>query len=156
MLSRTHRRVSSSQRYNYPMNKNTITESLLNAAALSHGTPNGYSGLTLAYLGDCVYELYVRTHLTSDGNHKVNDLHKAATKLVRASAQAEFYRRIEDILTEEEAAAFHRGRNTKSHPPKNADVIDYKIATGVETLLGHLYVKGDFERISELMDKLFL
>ena len=137
------------------MNKNNINEILLCEIPSGNTNPNQYSALTLAYLGDCVYEMYVRSHLVSDGNHKVNDLHKAATKFVRASAQANFYHRIETLLTEEESAAFHRGRNTKSHPPKNADVLDYKVATGVETLLGHLYIKGDFKRISELMDKLF-
>lgn len=126
------------------------------ATASSGGNePNIYSALTLAYLGDCVYELYVRSHLTADGNHKVNDLHKMATKFVCASAQAEFYHRIEGILTEEEISAFKRGRNAKSHPPKNADVIDYKIATGVETLIGYLYIKGDTKRISELITHLF-
>ena len=125
------------------------------AADSGGGEPNIYSALTLAYLGDCVYELYVRSHLTADGNHKVSVLHKMATKCVCASAQAEFYRRIEGILTEEELSAFKRGRNAKSHPPKNADVIDYKIATGVETLIGYLYIKGDTKRISELMTHLF-
>lgn len=115
------------------------------------GEPNNYPALSLAYLGDCVYELYVRTCLADEGNHKVNELHKAATKFVCARAQAEFYHKIEGILTEEEQAAFRRGRNAKSHPPKNAGVIEYKIATGVETLFGYLYVKGDTERISELM-----
>lgn len=115
----------------------------------------GYSALTLAYLGDCVYELYVRSHLTDDANHKVNDLHKAATKFVCARAQADFYHKVKDLLNEEETAAFRRGRNAKSHPPKNADVLDYKVATGVEALLGHLYVKGEVARISELMKHLF-
>lgn len=117
--------------------------------------PNIYSALTLAYLGDSVYEMYVRSHLTADGNHKVNDLHKTATKFVCAGAQAEFYHKIEGILTEEETAAFKRGRNAKSRPPKNADFMDYKIATGVEALIGYLYVKGETERISELMAHLF-
>lgn len=130
-------------------------ENILSAAGDKCLNPGTYSALTLAYLGDCVYELYVRSHLTSDGNHKVCDLHRAATKYVCASAQAEFYRKIQGILTEEESAAFHRGRNTKSHPPKNAEVSDYRIATGVETLLGHLYVTGQTERISELMAELF-
>lgn len=127
----------------------------MTAAAIQTDGKAFYSAITLAYLGDCVYELYVRTHLMSDGNHKVNDLHKTATKFVRASAQAEFYHRIEGLLTEEEDAAFKRGRNAKSHPPKNANVIEYKIATGVETLIGHLCIKGDFERISQLMAYLF-
>ncbi len=117
--------------------------------------PNVYSALTLAYLGDCVYELYVRSHIVKDGNAKVNDLHRLATSYVRANAQAEFYHKIKSILTEEEDAAFRRGRNAKSQPPKNADMMDYKIATGVETLIGHLYVKGETERISELITYLF-
>lgn len=119
------------------------------------GDPNSYSALTLAYIGDCVYELYVRSHLIESGNRRVNELHKAATKFVKAKAQAEFYHKIEAELSEEEAAAFHRGRNTKSHPPKNADVIEYRLATGVETLIGYLYVKGDVARISQLMTYLF-
>lgn len=130
-------------------------ENILSAAGACCGNSGAYSALTLAYLGDCVYELYVRSHLTADGNHKVCDLHKAATKYVRASAQAEFYRKIRGILSEDEEAAFRRGRNTKSHPPKNAEVSDYRIATGVEALLGHLYVTGQTERISELMSELF-
>lgn len=133
---------------------NNTNKTIIKVPFENGGNPNGYSALTLAYLGDCIYEIYVRTRLVSDGNHKVNDLHKAATKLVCARAQADFYHRIEDVLTDEEDAAFKRGRNAKSHPPKNADMIDYKIATGVEALLGYLYVKGDSARIEELMNKL--
>ncbi len=119
------------------------------------GNPNEYSALTLAYLGDCVYELCVRSHIIKNGNAKVNNLHKLATSYVKAKGQAEFYHRIKDILTEEEDAAFRRGRNAKSQPPKNADMMDYRIATGIETLIGHLYVKGDAERISQLITYLF-
>lgn len=135
--------------------ENNITEAVLGASRENGGTPQKYSALTLAYLGDAVYEIYVRSHLTEDGNHKVNDLHKMATKYVCARAQAEFYHRIEDILTDDEKSAFKRGRNAKSHPPKNADMIDYKIATGIETMLGHLYIEGKCDRISELMGYLF-
>ncbi len=117
---------------------------------------NQYSALSLAYLGDCIYEIYVRSFLLSKTDQKVNELHKKATKFVCAGAQAEFYYRIEGMLTEEEIAVFHRGRNTKSHPPKNAQVSDYRIATGVETLIGYLYLQNKGERISELMEKLFL
>ena len=137
------------------MDNTKIIEETIKQSGAAEGNTNLYSALTLAYLGDSVYEMYVRSHLTKDKNHKVNDLHKAATKFVCAKAQAEFYHKIKDILTEEEDAAFRRGRNAKSHPPKNADVIDYKAATGVEALLGHLYVKGDVSRISELMQHLF-
>ncbi len=117
---------------------------------------NQYGALSLAYLGDVVYEMYVRSFLLSKTDQKVNVLHKQATKFVCAHAQAEFYHRIEDILTEEEAAVFHRGRNTKSHPPKNAHVSDYRIATGVEALIGYLYLQNRGDRISELMKNLFL
>lgn len=117
--------------------------------------PNSYGALTLAYIGDCVYEMYIRSYLISKGDSKVNALHKEATKFVCAKAQAEFYHKIEGILTEEEQAAFHRGRNTKSHPPKNAEMSDYRLATGVETLLGHLYLKGENQRISQLMSYIF-
>lgn len=134
--------------------ENAVVERLLTEVG-TYNNPNVYSALTLAYLGDCVYELYVRSYLIKDGNHKVNELHRAATKLVCANAQAEFYHKIKGILSEDEAAAFRRGRNTKSHPPKNADISDYKIATGIETLIGYLFVLGKTGRISFLMQKLF-
>lgn len=118
--------------------------------------PNQYSALTLAYIGDCVYEMYVRSYLISDGDHKVNELHKKATKLVCAKAQALFFHRIEHLLTEEEQAAYHRGRNTKSQVPKNAVLSDYRTATGVEALLGYLYLNNQNERISQLMTYLFI
>lgn len=118
--------------------------------------PNQYGALTLAYIGDCVYEMYVRSYLIAGHDHRVNDLHKMATKLVCAKAQAEFYYSIENLLTEEERAAFHRGRNTKSQVPKHALLSDYRTATGVETLLGYLYLKGESLRISQLMEHLFV
>lgn len=127
----------------------------LNFGELS-GRSNEYSALSLAYIGDCVYEMYVRSYLLGKGNRRVNDLHRMATQYVRAKAQAEFYYKIEDILTDDEKAVFHRGRNTKSHPPKNADVIEYKIATGVEALIGYLYIESKSDRISELMSHLFV
>ncbi len=116
---------------------------------------NQYSALSLAYIGDSIYEIYVRSFLLSKTDQKVNTLHKQATKFVCAAAQAEFYHKIEGMLTEEEQAVFHRGRNTKSQPPKNSRVSDYRIATGVETLIGYLYLHNKGERISELMAHLF-
>lgn len=114
-----------------------------------------YSPLTLAYIGDCVYELYVRTYLIKDANHNVNKLHKSATKYVCCKAQAELYRKIENMLTDAELAVYKRGRNTKSHVPKNSEMKDYRIATGVEALIGHLYIKGENERICELLKYIF-
>ena len=110
-----------------------------------------YSPLTLAYIGDCVFELYVRTLLIADGNAPVEKLHKRAIGYVNARAQAEFARRIMDKLTEEEAAVYKRGRNAKSMPPKNAEMSDYKAATGLEAALGYLYIKGNTARLAELL-----
>lgn len=136
------------------MNKPNL-EDALKFSGLS-GNPNEYSALSMAYIGDCVYEIYVRSYLLSKGNRRVNELHRMATRYVCAKAQAEFYYKIKDILTDDENSVFHRGRNTKSHPPKNADVIEYKIATGIEALIGSLYIEGKSERISELMSYLFV
>lgn len=118
--------------------------------------PGQYSALTLAYVGDCVYELYVRSYLIKDANRNVNELHKTATRFVCCGAQSEFYHKIEDKLTEEETAVFKRGRNTKSHVPKNADMSDYRNATGVEALIGHLYLNGEHSRITELLQYIFI
>ncbi len=114
-------------------------------------SPSQYSPLVLAYVGDCVYELFVRTYLIRDNNLPVKRLHREAISLVNASAQARLYHRIEGLLTEEETAVYKRGRNTDSRPPKNADLQEYKAATGVEALIGYLYLKGDSERILELL-----
>lgn len=119
-------------------------------------SPKNYSALTLAYIGDCVYELYVRGYLIQKSDQKVNLLHKTSTRFVCAKAQAELYHRIKDMLSEDETAVFHRGRNTKSHVPKNAVVSDYRNATGIEALFGYLYITGKKDRISELLQQLFI
>ncbi len=116
--------------------------------------PMQYSPLALAYLGDCVYELFVRTYILKDANLPVKQLHKTAIKLVNAKAQSDLYQKVKDKLTEEETAVYKRGRNTNSHPPKNADLIDYKAATGIEAVIGYLYLKGDSERILEILREL--
>ncbi len=116
--------------------------------------PSQYSPLTLAYVGDCVYELFVRTYLLKDLNLPVQKLHKTAIKMVNAKAQSDLYQKVKDILTDEEITVYKRGRNTNSHPPKNANMVDYKSATGVEALIGYLYLKGDSERILEILKNL--
>lgn len=113
--------------------------------------PSQYSPLVLAYLGDCVYELFVRTYLVKDANFPVKQLHRMATEMVKAKAQSDLFQKVEGILTEEETAVYHRGRNTNSHPPKNAKLRDYKAATGMEALIGYLYLKGESGRITELL-----
>lgn len=109
------------------------------------------SPLQLAYIGDSVYEVLVRTYILSKNNKNVNELHKASVKFVKAKAQAEIVLNLEDKLTEEEWTLVKRGRNSKSATvPKNADLNDYKYATGFETLMGYLYLSGKYERINEI------
>ena len=107
-----------------------------------------YSPLTLAYIGDAVYEMIVRTILVERGNAPVNVLHKHASKLVKAEAQADAYHRIKEQLTEEEMSVFRRGRNAKSYTSaKNATIGDYRVATGFEALFGFWYLTGQTERM---------
>ena len=107
-----------------------------------------YSPLTLAYIGDAVYEMIVRTVLVEHGNAPVNVLHKHASKLVKAEAQADSYHRIKELLTEEELSVFRRGRNAKSYTSaKNATIGDYRVATGFEALFGFWYLTGQTERM---------
>lgn len=109
-----------------------------------------YSPLTLAYLGDCVYELLVRETLVRKGNKPNGKLHGEATKFVSSRGQSEAFLKIEHILTEEEIAVFKRGRNAHSVPNKNNDADEYRRATGLETLFGYLRLCGDDDRIEEL------
>ena len=113
------------------------------------------SPLVLAYLGDTVYESYIREHLIRQNiNRKVNNLHKIAIQYSKAKAQATIIHELEDELTEEEMKIFKRGRNQKSHTaPKNADIIDYKYATGFEALIGYLYLSEDKERLEYIVKK---
>ena len=114
--------------------------------------PLSLPALTLAYIGDTIYDLYVRTTLAETLRLPMRALHLEAAKYVCAAGQANAYRRIADRLTETEQAAFRRGRNAHSGTvPKHADVRDYRVATGLEALLGHLYLSGEDARIGELM-----
>ncbi|MDR2903902.1 MAG: ribonuclease III [Clostridiales bacterium] len=112
-----------------------------------------YSPLVLAYIGDAVFELLVRSRVVAGGNRPVNELHRQSASLVKAPTQAAMYHKIEDKLTEEEAAVLKRGRNAKSFThAKNASITDYRHATGLEALFGYLYLKGNIHRIFELFD----
>lgn len=113
---------------------------------------NSYSPLVLAYVGDCVYELIVRTLLVEQSNCPVRKLHKRATAYVKAKAQADLITAMLDDLTEEEKDVYRRGKNAKSHTvPKNASLGDYRKATGMESVIGYLYLKKDMERVLELI-----
>ncbi len=114
--------------------------------------PELLSPLSLAYIGDAVYELYVRTHIMRDENLPVNKLHKTATGYVKAKAQSDVIHNIQSQLTEEEIAVFKRGRNAHSHTSaKNADIVDYRHATGLEALIGYLYMSGNKERLNQVL-----
>lgn len=133
---------------------NTAIQDLLNITAdtLEHKGKE-YSPLALAYIGDGVYEIFIRTYVLNKGNRPVNKMHKASRELVRASAQAKLYYLIEDRLTEEEMMVLKRGRNAKSvSVPKNGNVTEYRHATGLEALIGYLYIEGKVARIKELID----
>jgi ribonuclease-3 family protein len=107
---------------------------------------------TLAYIGDAVYELYVRLSLCQIGCGQSGELHRRCVRLVKASAQAEAAHRILPLLTEAEAAVFRRGRNNQpSSQSKSADPVDYRIATGLEALVGYLYLNRDDERLRQVM-----
>lgn len=111
-----------------------------------------YSPLTLAYIGDGVYELIIRTILVKKGNCPVNRLHKKASSLVKAAAQSNIMEVIEEKLTPEELSVYRRGRN--AHSPtmaKNATMVDYRRATGFEALMGYLYLKEDYSRMVTLI-----
>lgn len=113
---------------------------------------NGYSPLVLAYMGDCVYELLIRTKIVNGGNMQVNKMHKQSAKLVKASAQAELVHRIMELLTDTEKKIYKRGRNAKSATmAKNATMAEYRTATGFEALIGYLYLSGQKERLVELV-----
>lgn len=111
-----------------------------------------YSPLTMAYIGDGVYELIIRTILVKKGNCPVNRLHKKASSLVKAGAQSAIMEVIEEELTPEELSVYRRGRN--AHSPtmaKHATMADYRRATGFEALMGYLYLKEDYTRMLTLV-----
>lgn len=111
-----------------------------------------YSGLTLAYIGDGVYDLIIRTLLVEQGNAPVNKLHKRASKIVKAEAQANLMHTIEELLTPEEHAVYKRGRNAKSATSaKNASINDYRVATGFEALIGYFYLENQMDRALDLI-----
>ncbi|MGN0537491.1 MAG: Mini-ribonuclease 3 [Acutalibacteraceae bacterium] len=115
-------------------------------------TPKNLSPLSLAFVGDGVYDLFVRETLVCAANRPLKDLNRLKVEQVRCQAQAKLMQTIESILTEEEAAVYRRGRNAHTgHTPKNATNADYHAATGFEALLGYLYLCGRIERIRELV-----
>lgn len=113
---------------------------------------NSFSPLSLAYIGDAVYEVYIRSHVMNNGNMQVNKFHREATRYVSANAQSNIIHRIMQFLTEEEISVFKRGRNAHSYTSaKNADIVAYRHATGFEALIGYLFILKQFDRINEIV-----
>ena len=113
---------------------------------------NSYSPLVLAYIGDCIYDLIIKTMVISGGNTQVHKLHEETSTYVQASAQSLMMRAIQPCLSEEEHAVYRRGRNSRTvSPAKNQSITDYRRATGFEALIGYLYLKKEYHRILELV-----
>ena len=111
-----------------------------------------YSPLTLAYIGDSIYDLIIKNLVVNRGNKQVNKLHKETSSLVQASTQSLMMRTMQEHLTEEEHAIYKRGRNAKSvTPAKNQSITDYRRATGFEALIGYLYLKKEWKRLVDLV-----
>lgn len=113
---------------------------------------NSYSPLTLAYIGDSIYDLIIKSLVINQGNRQVNKLHKETSMYVQASTQSLMMRAMQEELTEEEHAVYKRGRNAKSvSPAKNQSITDYRRATGFEALLGYLYLKKEWKRMLDFV-----
>lgn len=114
--------------------------------------PCSYSPLALAYIGDGVYELIIRTKVINHGSMQVNKMHKKSASLVKAETQANLIKVLEEELTPDEQAVYKRGRNAKSvSSAKHATMIDYRMATGFEALMGYLYITEQFKRMITLI-----
>ena len=115
---------------------------------------NTMSPLTWAYIGDSVYELYIRMHLVNNTTMKPHKLHIESIKYVKAKAQAEILKKIESNLTEKELEIVKRGRNAENHHlPKNATVQDYMYSTGFEALIGYLYLTKQDDRLAGILSE---
>lgn len=118
-----------------------------------HNKTDEYSPLTLAFVGDGVYDLLVREYLVCRANQPVGELNKIKVSLVNCKSQASFAKQIMPSLTEKEAAIYKRGRNAAPKcTPKNGTVADYHSATGLECLFGYLHLNGETDRLNELFN----
>lgn len=122
--------------------------------AFDKNSVKSMNSLVLAYIGDAVFEVFIRGFLIKENkNILVHQLHKKGVSYVKARAQSDFVKKIMDDLSEEEIRIFKRGRNAKSGTvPKNADIQDYRNATGLEALIGYLYITENFERLNRILE----
>ncbi|MBO4976352.1 MAG: ribonuclease III [Lachnospiraceae bacterium] len=131
--------------------QNSLLDSIKETFACKETDVRAYSPLTLAYIGDVVYDLIIRTVVVERGNRAANELHKRTIQYVKAQTQAQMIEALLPLLSEEEEAVYKRGRNAKSYTSaKNASIGDYRKATGFEALLGYLYLLNRMDRVLEL------
>lgn len=130
-----------------------LTESIKNVLGLKEISPSQLSPLVLAYIGDSIFDLVIKTYLLdTKGNMQVNKLNRFASNIVKAQSQSEMIGIIEPLLSPAEEAVYKRGRNAKSYTSaKNASISDYRRATGFEALMGYLYLEGEYERMIQLI-----
>ena len=132
--------------------KASLEESISCAFELQEKDWTQYSPLTLAYIGDCVYDLVVRTVLVKRANKPTDLLHRETAQVVRAVAQSEAARRLMEAFTPQEMAVYRRGKNARPHTTaKHATKKEYLQATGLEAVLGYLYLDGQYERVVQLV-----
>lgn len=130
----------------------SFTKAIFEGLNLNETNPRQLSPLVLAYIGDCAYDLIIKTKIVSEGNTQVNKMNKQASSLVKAEAQSIMIGVLEPLLTSDEEAIYKRGRNAKSYTSaKNASITDYRRATGFEALVGYLYLTEQFDRLVELV-----
>ena len=127
-------------------------ESKLKKEPLSENRIRELSALNLAYIGDTVFDLYIRSYLIKSRTGKVQAMHKSASGIVNAKAQAQAAALVEPLLSEREKEIFRLGKNAKSAPPKNMTPKDYSLATAIEAVIGYLYLTGQQERTDDIFD----
>ena len=131
---------------------NDLVKCIYEGLDMKHTEPSQLSPLVLAYIGDSIYDLVIKTWVIEQGNMQVNKLNKKTSSIVKAESQSAMIGVIEPMLSEREEAVYKRGRNAKSYTSaKNASIGDYRRATGFEALMGYLYLSGQYERMMELV-----
>lgn len=131
---------------------NDLVKCIYEGLDMKHTDPSQLSPLVLAYIGDSIYDLVIKTWVIEQGNMQVNKLNKKTSSIVKAESQSAMIGVIEPMLSEHEEAVYKRGRNAKScTSAKNASIGDYRRATGFEALMGYLYLSGQYERMMELV-----
>ena len=131
---------------------NDLVKCIYEGLDMKHTEPSQLSPLVLAYIGDSIYDLVIKTWVIEQGNMQVNKLNKKTSSIVKAESQSVMIGVIEPMLSEHEEAVYKRGLNAKSYTSaKNASIGDYRRATGFEALMGYLYLSGQYERMMELV-----